>query len=241
MQVYSQILNDFKAQKKSVWILIDPDKISEKDLEETIKLYNSVDNGIILFGGSFFFYDRISKYIDLCKKHTKKKLVLFPGNPVQFNEKADALLYLSLISGRNAETLIGYHVVSAPHIKRSGIEVIPTGYILIDGGAPTSVSYMSNTQPIPRDQYDIAASTALAGELLGLRLIYLDAGSGAAAEINTEMIKRVKNSIQIPLVVGGGIDTLKKCKDAFKSGADIVVVGNAIEKNKTFIHNFKNI
>jgi putative glycerol-1-phosphate prenyltransferase len=168
-------------------------------------------------------------------------VVLFPGDNLQINSHADAILFLSLISGRNPDLLIGKHVISAPILKDSGIEVVSTGYMLIDGGTPTSVSYMSNTTPIPANKRDIAVCTAMAGEMLGLKLIFMDAGSGALNPVGENMISAVKKSIDIPLIVGGGIRSAEKAKAAFEAGADVVVVGNAIESNKDLIREIAQI
>ncbi len=162
-------------------------------------------------------------------------MVLFPGSNLQINEAADAILFLSLISGRNPDLLIGQHVIAAPLIKKYGLEVIPTGYLLINSGNDTTVSYMSNTQPIPYDKPDIAACTAIAGEMLGLEIIYMDAGSGAAQPISTDMISKVRKSIDTPLIIGGGINTAKKAETILKAGADMIVVGNGIEENPSLL------
>ncbi|NDB52605.1 MAG: geranylgeranylglyceryl/heptaprenylglyceryl phosphate synthase, partial [Chitinophagaceae bacterium] len=181
----------------------------------------------------------ISSQLDELVRHIKKNtsipVVLFPGSPSQVTRQADALLYLSLISGRNPELLIGQHVLSAPFVKQSGLEILSTGYIVVDGGAPTTVSYISNAAPIPADKEDIALCTALAGEMLGMKLIYMDAGSGARQPITTSMIKRVADQISIPLIVGGGIKTPEKAQENCKAGADLIVVGNAIEKEVSLI------
>ena len=161
---------------------------------------------------------------------------------MQLSNQADGILLLSLISGRNPEMLIGNHVVSAPFLKKSTLEIIPTGYMLIESGKITSASYMSNTVPIPNDKNDIAVSTATAGEMLGLKMIYMDAGSGAKTSVPNEMIQAVASSINIPLIIGGGIKTEKEIKEKFEAGADIIVVGNALEENPTFVYSIsKNI
>jgi putative glycerol-1-phosphate prenyltransferase len=162
-------------------------------------------------------------------------VLLFPGSPAQISRHADALLYLSLISGRNPELLIGQHVISAPFVKKSGLEIIPTGYIVVDGGAPTTVSYISNATPIPADKSDIALCTAMAGEMLGKKLIYMDAGSGAKKPITEEMIAAVAQNIDVPLIVGGGIRDAEKAYLNCKAGADVIVIGNAIEKDASII------
>src|SRR5205814_1035231 len=162
-------------------------------------------------------------------------VILFPGTPSQVSRHADGLLYLSLISGRNPELLIGQHVISAPAVRKSGLEIISTGYMVIDGGAPTTVSYISNATPIPADKDDIAVCTAMAGEMLGMKLIYMDAGSGAKRAISEEMISRVAKVISVPLIIGGGIKEPEKAYLNCKAGADLIVVGNAIEKDPSLI------
>jgi len=169
------------------------------------------------------------------KENSDLPLILFPGNNLYLDHTADALLLLSLISGRNPDLLIGQHIAAAPILKNSPLECMPTGYILIDGGRPTTVSYISNTTPIPAEKDDIAACTAIAGELLGMKLIYMDAGSGAQSEISPRMIHMVAKSIDLPLIIGGGINTVDKAKSAFEAGADVVVVGTQIENNEGFI------
>jgi putative glycerol-1-phosphate prenyltransferase len=158
-------------------------------------------------------------------------VVLFPGSAQQVDPGADGILFLSLISGRNPEYLIGQHVLAAPLLKESGLEILPTGYMLINSGKMTSVAYVSNTIPLPEDKYSLAASTAMAGEMLGLRLMYLDAGSGAEREISARMIGAVRKAIDIPLIVGGGINTAEKAHNALHAGADLIVIGNALEKS----------
>ncbi|MBT1687242.1 geranylgeranylglyceryl/heptaprenylglyceryl phosphate synthase, partial [Dawidia soli] len=165
------------------------------------------------------------------KDHVKIPVVLFPGNSMQIEPTADALLFLSLISGRNPELLIGQHVVAAPIIRNTKLEVIPTGYMLVNSGRITSAAYISNTMPIPDDKYSLAAATAMAGEMLGLQALYMDAGSGAEKEISAKMIATVRKAIQIPLIVGGGINTSQKALRALEAGADMVVIGNALEKD----------
>jgi putative glycerol-1-phosphate prenyltransferase len=177
--------------------------------------------------------------LDDCVQHIKAQtdipVILFPGSPSQVSKYADALLYLSLISGRNPELLIGQHVISAPVVKQSGLEIMPTGYMVIDGGAPTTVSYISNAAPIPADKNEIAMCTAMAGEMLGMKLIYMDAGSGARKPITESMIEKVAGTIEAPLIIGGGITEPEKAYRNCKAGADVIVVGNAIEKDPLLI------
>lgn len=174
------------------------------------------------------------------KENTTIPILLFPGNLLQISNKADGILLLSLISGRNPDLLIGNHVVASSRIKHSKLEVLPTGYILIDGDKPTSVEYMSNTKPIPADKVDIATATAIAGEMLGLKYIYLEAGSGAKNSINENIIKSVKINTDIPLIVGGGIKTVNDVKNAINAGADIIVIGSAVEQNKELLPDLVN-
>lgn len=233
--VYLQIVEKKKANTKSFSVLIDPDKADEKSIDRIVSLALTAEVDYFFVGGSLV----VINAIDACVKNIRQRcnipVVLFPGAPSQVSKYADALLFLSLISGRNPELLIGQHVISAPVIKSYGIEVIPTGYIVVDGGAPTSVSYISNTAPIPSDKNDIAMCTAMAGEMLGLKLIYMDAGSGARCPVSKEMIEKVSSSIQAPLIVGGGIKDPEKAVENCRAGADIVVVGNAIEKDASLI------
>jgi putative glycerol-1-phosphate prenyltransferase len=188
-----------------------------------------------LVGGSLV----ISNYLDNCIQYIKRSCniptILFPGSPSQISKYADALLYLSLISGRNPELLIGQHVVSAPFVRQSGLEIMSTGYMVIDGGAPTTVSYISNATPLPADKNEIAMCTAMAGEMLGMKLIYMDAGSGARIAITESMIEKVSKCISVPLIIGGGITEPEKAYLNCKAGADVIVVGNAIEKDESLI------
>lgn len=233
--LYSNILALKAAQRKGFAVLIDPDKLEEQALLKTIEIAKNAGVDFFFVGGSLVVTDTLDTVVTTLKKHCDIPVILFPGSPDQITPKADALLYLSLISGRNPELLIGQHVISAPFIRQSGLEVMPVGYMLIDGGTPTTVSYISNTHPIPSNKNDIAACTAMAGEMLGLKLIYMDAGSGAQKSIPTAMISQVAKYIQIPLIVGGGITTAEKAKENCSAGADIIVVGNAVEKDPALI------
>ena len=178
---------------------------------------------------------RMEDCIRIFRAESNIPIILFPGSPSQVTPSADAILYLSLISGRNPDLLIGQHVISAPVVKASGLEVISTGYVLIDGGVQTTVSYMSHSMPIPADKPEIAVCTAWAGEMLGNKVIYLDAGSGAKHPVPTEMIQKVSMNIEVPLFVGGGISTPEKVKENCKAGANLIVVGNAIERDPLLI------
>lgn len=217
-----------KGSKKAFAWLIDPDKCNDCYISSQIELANESAVDFIFVGGSLI-YNHVDDIITRVKSSSKIPVVSFPGSPLQLSTKADAVLLLSLISGRNPEYLIGNHVIAAPFLRKSKIEIIPTGYILVDGGQQTSVSYMSNTQPIPSDKPDIAQATAMAGEMLGLRVIYMDAGSGAKMPVPLKMISSVASVVDIPVVVGGGMRTPEAVREAYTAGADIVVVGNAAE------------
>ncbi|MEO5651083.1 MAG: geranylgeranylglyceryl/heptaprenylglyceryl phosphate synthase [Ginsengibacter sp.] len=234
-EIYPSLCERKVSGKKSFAVLIDPDKVNDEKMRELILLAVTARVDYLLVGGSLV----ISNYLDECVQFIKRNcaipVLLFPGSSTQVSKYADALLYLSLISGRNAELLIGQHVVSAPVIKKSGLEIISTGYMVIDGGAPTTVSYISNATPIPADKNEIAMCTAMAGEMLGMKLIYMDAGSGAKRAITESMIEKVSACIEVPLIIGGGITDPEKAYLNCKAGADIIVVGNAIEKDKSLI------
>jgi phosphoglycerol geranylgeranyltransferase len=234
-KIYQSLIERKQSGKKSFAVLIDPDKVTKSLLDELILLSNEARVDYLLVGGSLV----ISNHLDECVQHIKSNcsipVILFPGSPSQISKDADALLYLSLISGRNPELLIGQHVVSAPFVKMSGLEIMPTGYMVIDGGAPTTVSYISNASPIPADKNEIAMCTAMAGEMLGMKLIYMDAGSGAKKAITEKMIEAVAKNISVPLIIGGGILEPEKAYLNCKAGADVIVVGNAIEKDASLI------
>ncbi|MEI7503794.1 MAG: geranylgeranylglyceryl/heptaprenylglyceryl phosphate synthase [Paludibacter sp.] len=234
---YKKILVNREMNKKMLAVLLDPDQCRGRILSSTIAALKSNVPDFIFVGGSHT-NTSIDSFIELLNDEVNSEVVLFPGNVSQISNKANALLYLSLVSGRNAEFLIGQHVNSAIAIKKSGIEVIPTGYILIDGAKPSSVEYISNTRPIPADKNEIALSTSLAAELLGMKLVYLEAGSGANHPVSPQMIEFVKAGLSIPLIVGGGIKNSQQLKAAFEAGADLVVVGNIIESNPAIIAEF---
>lgn len=225
-----------KAGRKSLSVLIDPDKIDDvSSLNKLILIANECSVDYFFVGGSLITNSNLSKIIQSLKSQAQIPVVLFPGSNMHIDLNADALLFLSLISGRNPDLLIGQHVVAAPILKNSQIEILPTGYMLINSNNRSAVSYMSNTNPIPSDKYSVASCTALAGEMLGLKLIYIDAGSGAEEPISGKMISKVKSVINSPLIVGGGINTTQKAKTAFDAGADVVVIGNAAEKNPNLL------
>ena len=234
--IYSSLCERKFSGKKSFAVLIDPDKVDNDKMLQLIKLGAAAKIDYFLVGGSLVVSNYIDECVQLIKKHCTIPTILFPGSAIQVSKNADALLYLSLISGRNADLLIGQHVVSAPIIRQSGLEIMSTGYIVIDGGAPTTVSYISNATPIPADKNEIAMCTAMAGEMLGMKLIYMDAGSGARIPIRESMIEKVADCIEVPLIVGGGITDPEKAYLNCKAGADVIVVGNAIEKDENLMH-----
>jgi putative glycerol-1-phosphate prenyltransferase len=233
--IYTALQQARSQGRKQLAVLIDPDKTSR---ESVIALADmAAQHGIDYFfwGGSLISDTQADYYLSLLRSHTQKPIVLFPGNMYQISPRADGILLLSLISGRNPDLLIGQHVLAAPRLKKSKLEVLPTGYILIDGGVPTSVSYLSNTQPIPADKPDIARCTALAGIMLGLRLIYLDAGSGARRPVGDDVIAAVRHEVDVPLIVGGGLRSPEAAVKALEAGADLVVVGNSLEKDISWL------
>lgn len=235
INIHNSFVDAKKSGNKKFVVLIDPDKVRPGKISKVLE--TAVEAGVDYFfiGGSLIVNDMLDYVLKSMKEHCNIPMILFPGNSFQLSYKADALLFLSLISGRNADLLIGNHVISAPFLKLSPLEIISTGYILIDGGVMSSVQYMSNTYPIPANKDDIALCTAMAGEMLGLKLIYMDAGSGAKTTVSESMIATVSGGINIPLIVGGGISNPEKAASVARAGADIIVVGNAIEKEPTLI------
>ncbi|MEM7371696.1 MAG: geranylgeranylglyceryl/heptaprenylglyceryl phosphate synthase [Bacteroidota bacterium] len=226
----TQHLISLKASgQKALAILIDPDHITRKDARDLIRQAEAHKVDVLMVGGSLTIDQSIHDLIPWLKTHTHIPIVLFPGSILHIVPEADAILLLSLISGRNPDLLIGKHVEAAPLLQASGLELMPTGYMLIDAGSPTTVNYMSNTFPIPHNKPQIAACTALAGEQLGLKHIYMDGGSGAQRTISPQMIRAVADRIRIPLFVGGGIKTGKDAKTIWESGADLIVVGTVLE------------
>ncbi|MBP7220195.1 MAG: geranylgeranylglyceryl/heptaprenylglyceryl phosphate synthase [Paludibacteraceae bacterium] len=237
---YQDSIHKKSVNQKQLALLVDPDKYSQESLALFVELAKETLPDCIMVGGSLVA-GSVEQVVQYIKLHTNIPVVLFPGNNHQLCNEADALLLLSLLSGRNADFLIGQHVVAAKAIRDSGIESISTGYILIDGGCSTSVEYMSNTKPIPRDKVEIIVATAIAGELIGNRLVYLEAGSGAINPVSKEAIQAVRQAISLPIIVGGGIRTVEQAKDAYLAGADMIVVGNALEKDRFFMRDLAQI
>lgn len=229
--IYQELIQKKGNGVKSFAVLLDPDKLDDVIFDNILKL--SVEHHVDYFflGGSLLSKYNLPEIVARIKLKTQIPVILFPGGYLQVEPTADAILLLSLISGRNADFLIGQHVIAAPIIKQSKLEVLPTGYMLVDCGKQTTVSYISNTTPLPHDKPSIAASTALAGEMLGLKLMYLDGGSGAQKPIDPRMIAVVKKTTSCPLIVGGGLNTPGKAIAALEAGADLIVVGTGIEES----------
>lgn len=232
--VTDKIFGARSNNRKLLAILIDPDYAEDQHLQKIIEL-SAGKADCFLVGGSLLTHGNIDQTAAFLKKASDIPVIIFPGSPSQISENADAILFLSLLSGRNPETLIGQQIMAAPFLKKSKLEVISTAYLLIDSGSQTTASYISNSAPIPSNKPGIAVSTAIAGELLGFKLIYMDAGSGAKKPISAEMIQEVKANIDIPLIVGGGLNSRKKITSALDAGADMIVVGSAFEENPDFI------
>ena len=233
--IYQSFLDAKNNQKKKLAVLIDPDQVNIGNMDRLIHLASEAAVDYFFIGGSLIVNNMLDHCLISIKDRCNIPMLLFPGNSFQLSYKADGILFLSLISGRNPEFLIGNHVIAAPFLKLSPLEIISTGYMLIDGGTPTTVSYMSNTNPIPSNKADIAVCTAIAGEMLGMKQIYMDAGSGAKNPISTTMIESVSGAINIPLIIGGGIRTPEKAYENAKAGADVIVIGNAFEKDPELV------
>lgn len=232
--IYKNICVSIKNKQRLLAVLIDPDKTSVNKVSSFIDKINHSIATHIFVGGSIVDENKTDALIKEIKSNTKLPIVLFPGDITQISNKADALLFLSLISGRNPEYLIGKHVDSVSKLKSTNLEVIPTGYVLVENGKQTSVEMVTHTKPISRDNIEHIVNTAKAGELLGMKLIYLEAGSGALEPITSGIISSVKSQLSIPLIVGGGIRTSRQLENAYNSGADLVVIGTALEEDDSF-------
>ena len=233
--IYQQILETSATGRKMLAVLVDPDKVSERHLETLCRNAETAGVDYFFVGGSLITRGSISHTIRILKDKSSIPVIIFPGSHQQIDPHADAILLLSLISGRNPEMLIGQHVQAAPRLKASELEIIPTGYILVDGGKMTTVQYVSDTTPIPTDKPEIAAYTALAGEQLGMKLIFAEAGSGALHHVPLDMIKAIRREIRIPLIVGGGVRTAEQAARIYHAGADLVVVGNHFEEHPELV------
>ncbi|MEZ5084245.1 MAG: geranylgeranylglyceryl/heptaprenylglyceryl phosphate synthase [Bacteroidales bacterium] len=231
MSLYSSL----SSNKKQFAVLVDPDKYNRSQLIDLITMARKSMVSYFFVGGSLLSDGNLEGTIKVIKDNCDIPVIIFPGDEMQITNNADGILLLSLISGRNPELLIGKHVIAAPYLKRSGLEILSTGYMLVDSGKATTALYMSNSLPIPANKDEIAVSTAMAGEMLGLKLIYMDGGSGAEFPVPISMIEKVKQNISIPLILGGGIRNSEAAAERFKAGADLIVVGNAIESNHSLL------
>lgn len=240
MSIYNHLLKIKDRSGSGYLVLIDPDKKSEAETLKTVEV--CVESGVdgILVGSSLLLSQRFNSTIKLIKKEFNLPVIIFPGSTIQLSEFADAVLFLSLISGRNPEFLIGTQVLGAPIIRKMGLEAIPTGYMLIESGKTTAAEFMSNSKPIPRDKNDIAVAHAMAGEYLGMKIIYLEAGSGAENSVPDEMIEAVSGYISIPVIAGGGIKTPEAARKKVEAGASFIVTGNVLEttRNRGLIKEF---
>jgi len=223
------------------FLLLDPDRIEKREIKSMMEKINVSKASGVLVGTSLLLSPEFDEFVRVVKENINKPVIIFPGGSHQVSRYADAILFMILLSGRNPEFLIGEQVRAAPLIYHFKIEPIPTGYILIESGKQTSVEFMSNTRPIPRDKPDILLAHALAGQYLGLKLIYLDAGSGAKNSIPPQMIRTLKKKIDVALMVGGGIRNKKTAHELIESGADFIVIGNAFQKNREIIKEMDEI
>ena len=239
-EIYKEITNAFEENRRLLAVLIDPDKVNFNSIDVLVEKINQSPATHILIGGSLVFSNVIEHLITKIKSFSNLPILLFPGHPSQIAENADGILFLSLLSGRNPDYLIEHHVKSAPLLKKSNLEIIPTAYLLIESGGITAVEKVSKTVPILRKHIEEAVATAQAGELMGNKLIYLEAGSGALQAVPKEMIEQVSNSVEIPVIVGGGIRTKEGIELAYKSGATMVVIGTAFENDAEFFNQIEN-
>ena len=232
MTIFERLLQIRKKKGAGYLVLIDPDKWDQdKFIELALKAIES-DADALLIGGSLLLSSSFDDLVKSVKEQVDIPLIIFPGSPTQVSKYADAIFFLSLISGRNPSYIIGEQVKAAPVIKVLGVEPISVGYILVESGRITSVEFMSNTQPIPRDKLDVAKATALAAEYLGMKMVYLEAGSGAAKAVPNEMVEAVSNYVILPIIVGGGIRTPEEAYQKVLAGASFIVTGNVLEKQR---------
>ncbi|GAB2797482.1 MULTISPECIES: phosphoglycerol geranylgeranyltransferase [Hymenobacter] len=221
--------------QKSLAVLLDPDNVDEVSCQQILELSEQHPVDYFFVGGSLVMNSRQAALIRFIKSRSAVPVLLFPSHSLHLDDQADGILLLSLISGRNPDFLIGQHVIAAPLLRQSSLQILPTGYMLVDTGRQTTASYISGTTPLPYDKPGIAACTAMAGEQLGLRLMYLDGGSGALYPVAPAMIRAVRQAVEVPLIVGGGINTIEKAQAALQAGADVIVIGNQIEKEPAFL------
>lgn len=228
---YRLLLSTIEKKNAGFFVLIDPDKTTTSNAIHSCQLMEEAGVDGILIGGSLLFSNKFDEYIFEVKQNTNLPVIIFPGNSRQISPHADAILFLSFISSRNPNYLIGEQVIAAPIINSMNLEAISTGYMHIESGNLTTVEFLSGSRSIPRDKIDIAIAHALAAEYIGMKLVYLEAGSGAHYSVPDEMIKQVSDHVSIPVVVGGGIRSATEAQEKVQAGANIVVVGNFLEKN----------
>ena len=234
------VLKILNGSRNGIAVLIDPDKFTSKEmLSHYLDKVSFARPDMILIGGSTVSKDDFQNCVKLSKEKIKSPILIFPGASHQLSEHADAILFLSLISGRNSDYLIGHHIAAVSELENMNLQIIPTSYMLIDGGKKSSVEYVSNTSPIPKDAFSIARKTAMAGKYLGHKVLYADAGSGAKENISKEMIKALSTT-NSPLIIGGGIKSIEQIKEAHQAGANLVVIGNKIEEDIDFLLDIKN-
>ena len=240
MKTLERLLNIKSTRGAGYLILLDPDKIDRESMPAFVRESTEAGADGFLVGGSLMSTDGFDQILHTIKSNTSLPVVIFPGSLFQVSSEADAILFLILISGRNPEYLIGHQVIASPIIKKIGLEAISTGYMLVESGKTTSAEFISNTKPIPRDKADIAVAHALAAEFIGMKLLYLDTGSGADSSVPDEMIRRIAKSCSLPIVIGGGVRTPEEARKKIDAGASFVVTGTAIEENshRTLIREF---
>ena len=236
-----QLQNNQKSNRCSLAVLVDPDNLKVDTIEQFVADLDEQFVDVILFGVSLITENKFSEKLAMLKKFSNLPVYLFPGNSIQLSKEADGILFLSLLSGRNAEFLIGQQVVAAPFLKQSGLDVLSTAYLMIDGGKLTTAHYMSNTLPIPNNKPEIAVNTAIAAEFMGFKCIYLDSGSGADKPVSVDVISAIKANVSLPIIVGGGINSIDKAKQVKLAGADMIVIGTAFENNKLSIKEIAEI
>jgi putative glycerol-1-phosphate prenyltransferase len=230
MKIYKKLLDTIQKRGAAFFVLLDPDKLPKNKIKDLVKKSEKAGADGFLIGSSLLLSTKFEDMVKETKKNTKLPVIIFPGNANQVSKYADAILFLSLVSGRNPHLLIGEQVKSAPMIKEYNLEAIPTGYIIVESGRPTSVQFMSDTQPIPSDKPDIVKAHALAAQYLGMKFVFLEAGSGAKNPVPDLIVKQVGKYIDIPIIVGGGIKTPQQAENKVKNGASVVIIGNVLEK-----------